>query len=335
MGGWSAVDAPILLRAAAIFLVVAGHLGLLRYGGGATTSLLAISGYLFGALQTPQVFAARSLQPATRWLWKLFVPTMLFSVLLFSAKAVAGKHPSISTVLLLADFQDYSKLSPPHWGGHEFYLWFIHCLLQILAVVCLALAVVTRATDFRVSPMRFAAGLFGMACVTRFLLPAAIYPGFLTGRAPAFSPVAFLPTTHLATFMLGVMIALAATRRQKAWVAAALIGYALLTGLAFNPQQGLIALVSGAALLMAGQAALPRPAAVLVMAVSGASLFIYLTHFVARDVLIWIHAPAWPALQVVVALAAGIVLSQAWTKANALLSRIVRQPPVAEPQLAI
>ncbi|THD61872.1 AMP-binding protein [Phenylobacterium sp.] len=334
--GWSAVDAPILLRAASIFLVVAGHLGLLRYGGGATTSLLAISGYLFGALQLPQVFAARSVAPATRWLGKLFVPTMLFSVLLFSAKALAGRRPSVSTLLLAADLQDYSKLSPPYWGGHEFYLWFIDCLLQILVLVCLALAVTTRATDFRVSPMRFAAGLFGLACVTRFLLPAAVYPGFFTGQAPAFATVAFLPTTHLPTFMLGVMIALAATRRQKTWVAVTLLGYALMTAGAFNPQQALIALISGAALLTAGQAALPRPVAVTVMAVSGASLFIYLTHFAARDVLRWVHAPAWPALQVAVALAAGIVLSQLWTRGAALLGRAARQPPAAaEPQAAI
>src|SRR5206468_1673400 len=71
------VDASIVVRAVAIFLVVAGHLQLFRYGGGATTALFLVSGYLFGGLQLAEVYARRTAQPVIRWLLRLLTPTLV------------------------------------------------------------------------------------------------------------------------------------------------------------------------------------------------------------------------------------------------------------------
>ncbi|HEY8004381.1 MAG TPA: AMP-binding protein, partial [Phenylobacterium sp.] len=333
--GWNGVDMPILLRAASIFLVVAGHLRLFSYGGGATTSLLLVSGVLFGGLQLPQAYAKRSAQPALRWLVKLLVPTMLFSVGLFTVKALAGKDPNISTLLLSADFQDYSKLSSPTWGGHEFYLWFIHCLLQILAIMGVSLALLSRFDRFRTPPLTFAWALFLAGCIGRFVAPIIFYPDFFRHGAPPFSTVDFLPTTHLGTFMLGVMIALAASRVEKAWVVAGLVGYAVLSAAAFDPQQAVIVLAGGLALLAARQLSLPKPVALVVFALSGGSLFIYLTHFMVRSALRLAHAPEWPALHVAAAIAVGVGVWWGWNRLAALAGRFTRQPALAEPQAAI
>ena len=53
---------------------------------------------------------------------------------------------------------------------------------------------------------------------------------------------------------------------------------------------------------------------------SGASLFIYLTHFQWRVIFLRLGLPDWPALQVAGALAGGIVAWAVWQK---LWSRLV------------
>lgn len=329
---WSVVDTPMLVRAIAIVVVVMGHLAVLSYAGGATAGLMIVFGFLFGAFQLSETFGGRTAQPILRGLRRLLLPVMLFSALLFGVKTAMGKAPDLSVLLLYGNFVDYSKLSGPRWGGHEFYLWFIYCSVQMMALIWLAASAALRVGGPRVTAWGFTLTMFALGCVTRFVAPALFIPGFLAHGAPHFTSVNYLPTTHLPTVMLGALIAMARTTRARLGVLALLIGYAGLTASLYGPYGAGVILAAGVLILAVKRLPLPRPLTALVLTLSGASLFIYLTHFQFRGVLLQLGAPDIPVLNVAVALAGGVAAWAVWVRASAFVNRLRRRTPQAEPQ---
>jgi len=334
-GFWSTVDTPMLVRAIAIFLVVVGHMRLGAYGGGATAGLMVVSGFLFGNLQLAETFARRSAQPILDGLRRLLVPTMLFSVALFTAKALMGKHPDLSVLFLYGNFQDYSKLTGPRWGGHEFYLWFIYCTIQMMGLLYLAALALGRAGGFALSRMSFVLLVFVAGCIGRFAAPAFFIPNFFTEGAPRMTALNFLPTTHLPTLMMGAFIAVAETPWERRAVLGLLFAYAALTAQIYNLQQGLVILAAVLLIFAVRRLPLPRPLSALVLTLSAASLFIYLTHFQFRSVLRAIGAPDWPMLHVVVALAGGVAVWAGWVWVSAFAARRLRRTRATQPLPAI
>jgi hypothetical protein len=247
---------------------------------------------------------------------------------------VLGHNPSLSIVLFYDNFQAYAALPKDH-GGHAFYLWFIDCLLQILAVLYLAALALTVARRFDIGPARFAAVLFTFACLTRFVAPAVFIPDFFADGVRPLSMLSFLPTTHLATFLLGALIAMAETPRQRAVVVAVLVAYAAATIPLFHSNQGIILLAAGMALLFFRRVALPRQLTAAVLMLSGASLFIYLTQFVGRKALSVLGLPHGPALDVAVALALGVGSWWGWTRINDIVARRLGRVGVPALQPAI
>lgn len=332
---WSAVDTPILVRAVSIFMVVVGHMHLVRYGGGATAGLLIVSGFLFGGLQLREVFDRKSAQPVLKGLRRLFVPTMLFSLFLYVSKSMMGHHPDLSVLLLYGNFKDYSQLTGPRWGGNEFYLWFIYCTLQMWALLYLAVVLLERFRGFALGRSGFVLMLFLAGCLTRFVAPALFVPDFFVRGAPAMTMLSFLPTTHLSTLMLGALIAGAETRRERAGALGLLAAYAALTAHLYSLQHGLV--IASAGLLMFGvrRMVLPKPLTSVVLMLSGASLFIYLTHFMFRSALHALGAPEWPLLHVAIALIGGVLVWYASAWVSARVARRLRQIGPPEPQATI
>ncbi|MBU1375357.1 MAG: amino acid adenylation domain-containing protein [Alphaproteobacteria bacterium] len=332
---WSVVDTPMLVRAISIVVVVMGHLGALTYGGGATVGLMIVFGFMFGAFQLSETFAGRTAEPILKGLRRLLLPVMLFSVMLFTVKSVMGKSPDLSVLLLYGNFVDYSKLSGPHWGGHEFYLWFIYSSIQMMTLIWLAALAALRFGAARMTAARFALGMFAVGCVTRFVAPAFFIPDFFSKGAPEFTAVNYLPTTHLSTVMLGALIAMAQTRRARLGVLALLIAYAALTAPLYSPAGALVVLGAGVLILAVKRLPLPRPLTALVLTLSGASLFIYLTHFQFRGVLRALGAPELPLLDVGVALLGGVAAWAVWIRVSAFVARLLRRTPTTEPQAVL
>jgi hypothetical protein len=247
---------------------------------------------------------------------------------------VLGKRPDPSVILLTGNFVDYSRLAPPHWGGHEFYLWFLACMAQMLAMLWLA-AVVWRALGIRLGPVRFAVALFALGCLTRFVAPIFLTPDFLTATVSPLSRLAHLPTTHLATMMLGSLIAIAERPRHRAIMLACLAGYVALTARFYSLHSAAILLAAATLMILAPRLPLPRPLTALALVLSGASLFIYLTHMPAYTLLQALNAPDWPLLQVAIALVGGVGVWMAWVRASSALARIARRPAAALSQPAV
>jgi amino acid adenylation domain-containing protein len=332
---WSVVDTPMLVRAISIVVIVMGHLGVLAYAGGATAGLMIVFGFLFGSFQLAETFGGRTAQPILKGLRRLLLPVMLFSVLLFVVKTAMGKAPDLSVLLLYGNFVDYSKLSGPRWGGHEFYLWFIYCSIQMMALIWLGAVAALRFGGTRVTAWGFTLAMFALGCFTRFVAPAAFIPGFFSSGAPDFTPVNYLPTTHLPTVMLGALIAMAQTPRARLGVLSLLVGYAGLTAPLYGPYGAAVTLAAGVLILAVKRLPLPRLLTALVLTLSGASLFIYLTHFQFRGVLLQLGAPDLPVLNVALALAGGVAAWAVWIRVSAFVNRLRRRTPQAEPQAVL
>jgi len=308
------VDTPMLIRAISIFLVVAGHFSLVNYGGGATAALFAVSGFLFGGLQLAEAVETRSARPVWRVLASVLLPTFLYTSSLFVAKMITGQNPDPSSPLLYGNFRDYSQLSPPDWGGNEFYLWFVDCILQIFLIVGVAIAALARVSFFGLDRFGVAVLFFLVGCVGRVIVPGLMYPDFYENGAGSLTMVHYLPSTHLATFALGAMAA-TASGRVRTWIVVALtVPYAIFCSRFFYLNAGLA--ISGGVFLMLfiRRIPLPRPLARLAYTLSGASLFIYLTHFQISVILRWMTLEDDPLLQVLVALAGGTAAWMIWNK---------------------
>lgn len=351
-GGWSTIDMPVLMRAGAVLVVVAAHFHVLgmamaaagpaanfavtaaaRAGGGATGVLMMISGFMFANLALPQVFKLESARPAFRTLWSIFVPTLALS-LGIAALRLPGAPPDSFIYLLTADFQDFAKLNAEN-RGDDSYLWYVHALLHILAFLYLSVLALKAANAFGLGRWRFLLILFGVACLARFVLPIFLDGQFLSAHANPFGLVAVLPTTHLATFVLGGLIAASVSRAEKLQTAPLLIVYALLSAYFFGEGKAVFLLGGGLLLLALPRVRLPRFASPAAFALAGASLWIYVSHIPLRDVLTAIGVKLPPMLLLALALAVGIGAWTAWSWGIGLVNRHLRRPMTLQPDAAV
>lgn len=331
---WTFVDTPMLVRAISIVLVVIGHMHVMRYGGGATAGLMVVSGFLFGGFLLSEAFRTRTARPILGGLLRLLAPVMLFTATLFAAKTLMGKSPEPSALLLYANFQDYSKLSSPKWGGHEFYLWFICCMAQMMAILYAATWAALRWLP-AVSRAGFAIGMFALGCLGRFVAPAFFIPGFFAHGADKLTTLSFLPTTHLPTLMLGTLIAFAETGRQRLAALALTLAYAAASTHFYGWSSARVILGGALLILAARRLPAPRPLTGVVLALSGASLFIYLTHFQFLSALRVLGVPEWPALQVAVALIGGVGVWAVWARVSPGIHRLFNRAQPAEAPSAV
>lgn len=317
---FASVDTPMLIRAVSIFLVVAGHFSFIKYAGGATAALFAVSGFLFGGLQLPEAVESRSARPVWRVLATLLLPTMLYTTALFTAKLVTGQNPDLSSPLLYGNFRDYSQLSPPDWGGNEFYLWFVDCILQILLILGVTIGLLAKVRFLGLDRFGLALTLFLVGCLGRFVLPGFVFPGFFEHGAQPLTMVYYLPSTHLPTFMLGALAASAATWPRRWIVLALTIPYALASSHYFYINSGLFIGTAVILMLFLRRVTTPRLVSRLVYILSGASLFIYLTHFQWGVILHWMNADQQPAFQVLFAIVGGVLAWAIWNRVMQMMA---------------
>jgi amino acid adenylation domain-containing protein len=320
------VDLPILLRAVAITLIVGGHFSLFRYGGGGTSALMIVSGFMLGAAPLREAFARESALPVLRSFRNLFIPTLLITYAIGAIRYWRGHfEPYVFT--FTADFVDFRPLwtTGTAW---EIYLWYVHATLHMLLMFAALLFGLKAIGGFRFGLRNVLLALFPIACLGRFVLPGLLEPTFFTEGAPNMSEVMYLPTTHIATLILGALITTTATAREKWALVVVLAIYAALSGWVFSAAQGVALFLCGVGLMTVSRVHLPRVMMPVVLAISGASLFIYLTHQMFRSALDNLGAAESPLLAFATAIAGGIAAWAGWTMVLKFLAKRLR--PVAD-----
>ena len=323
------VDSAMSMRAAAILLVVAGHFQVFSYGGGATTAMFLVAGFLLGRLQLLEAERQQTAKGFVRLFLKVLIPVWLFGLLLFVYRSLSEPDPNTGLLLLVENLVDYSQFTDSERGGHDMFLWYVHCFLQIIAMLALAVWLNLRRGDRRWTPMQFTAALIAFGMVGRFVLPQLWNPDFWVFGAQSLTMENYLPTTHIGTVAIGMACALVAGGMPKYQIAIALvtIGYAALTAVLY-PSGGWLFLVIFAITLMVFERfvflkVLQKP----VMILSGATLFIYLTHFHWRIVMQGLGVPDVPVIYAAGAIAGGLLVWAGWQRSQSLLRRYVHLRP--------
>jgi amino acid adenylation domain-containing protein len=310
---WSVIDSPMLIRAVAIVAIVSVHLQLVRYDDGGTTALFLVSGFLFGGLQLPEALRRRSPQPIFRSVLNVAIPAWIYAVVAFGEKSLRGHTTTLMIPFLANDLIDYQRLPKlPHvLSDYQIHLWYVDALIQMLVLLTAAIGIVSWYSKRTLSITKIAWVLFTIGCLTRFALPGLFWPEFFSHRAPALALVMFLPTTHFATLMLGVLVANAAAARERFLLLAVATAYAALTIVPFGLTNALCIEAATATLLFWSRIKVPRLLARIVLPMSGAALFIYLLHGMFGSATQSI-LPRAPLVALLASLGGGVLTWRAW-----------------------
>jgi amino acid adenylation domain-containing protein len=306
---WAAVEIPILIRALAILLVVAGHADA-DTAVTATNTLFLISGVSFARFLLPGIDATGDLGPTFRFIAKFGIPAGLWML----ATAVKYKHFWIPDLLLAGTmFQDPDS---PH-----FTFWY----LDILAASVLLLAVFAKIRHLRrrraaVAGRNPAAseGMqrnsfnWALAIVLLSLVAAAVQTGsgFWDGRLGMDSVGPFKWFWLVA---LGVLTAEADSGVRKALVVALVALAAVLAyGANLLVELNVFFFVSFLLLIFVRRVFIPRFLLHPVIVIASSTLFVYIVNYTVIHQM-QIHGLSdWMTVQVGAAVLVGIALTRVW-----------------------
>ena len=257
------METSIVLRAVAIVMVCANHVGLSHWWGGAHV-LLAVAGYSFARFQVNAVASSGHVRPLFQSIARIAVP----SVLVIAIAYVATRQYDVWNVLLIEHVFGPvgGDLGPDGWDPRWNY-WFIEALVVIL-VLCAALLSIPGVRGLeRAQPFGFAIAFLGVCLVLRFHV--------FVGEVPM---EGYRPQSTVWLFAIGWAAARATRISQRLLLTVAAVCGALLPGF-FDDDTGRKLLIVGGLLLLIWLTRVPMLVALrrLTAVLAGASLWIYLT----------------------------------------------------------
>ncbi len=251
------IDTSVLLRTIGILAVVATHMGVLFFPGGAHLMLVVV-GYNVSRFLLDVEPARERLRAGARAVARVAVPTVVWA----AVGLIAFGAYSAGTVALVNNYVGPRSHADDHW-----HFWFVEVLVHLtVLVVALSLVPAVRSFDRR---HRYRAPLTLLA-VTLVLRMEWAWMGDWYNLRFRTHGVAFF-------FVLGLLV-----HRSTAWrtrLATTAIAAAVVPGFFDRPQREWF-IVGGLVLLMWSRQ-VPLPALLVrpVAAIAAASMWIYLSHF--------------------------------------------------------
>lgn len=257
---WVRLDTGIVLRAAAIVMIVGSHSNVFALLGGAHV-LLAVAGanfarfHLAGADRADRADRRRNL---VRSIARIAVPTSLWVAAVW---LVSGQY-GWRNVALLND-----ALGSHRWREPEWHFWFIEVLLYLMVGAGLLTALGRVAAWERRSPYWFAVALLVATLLPRYWATASGYDGDLI---------------HSSVFVAWLFAGGWAASRAQHGGHRLLLSALLVAGVAGfcdDPVREATIAVGLLALVWLPTVPMPRVAVGVVGQLAGASLYVYLTHW--------------------------------------------------------
>jgi len=317
----SRVDLAAVYRALAIFFVVALHFHWFDIGGGGTALLFLLAGYSFYRFQLPDILETGSPMSIPRMMGHILALTIPVSFLIMGAQWMRDDDMTAATVLLGTNFLDFAGENKTEGG--IIWLWFIHCYIQIYLIFFLILLSSRARGWLRERPFATLAAAFLIACVLRFAVPAIFNPDFLSEGAAHLTKWNYLPTTHMATILLGMAAAAAASQSHKIAVALVLVVYAAVVSIWFPHTSPLLFIVCGLSVMFIQNIPMPRVVVLGALAISSASLFIYLMHEPLHTIFDMSGLPLTPASLTLLVILVSLPLWKLWNIFYARLGQIL------------
>ncbi len=254
---WVRLDTGIVLRAAAIVMIVGSHTNLFVLLGGAHV-LLAVAGASFARFHLAGTDRSERRRNLARSIGRIAVPTSLWVL----AVCLVSDQYGWRNVLLLND-----ALGSRTWQEPQWHFWFIEVLVYLLVGAGALTAFARVAAWERRSPYWFAVALVAAGLVPRFWATATGYDGDLIHSS-----------VFLAWLFAGGWAATRARHAGHRLLLSALL-LAGVHGFCDDPVREATIAVGLLALVWVPTVPLPRALVGVVGQVAGASLFVYLTHW--------------------------------------------------------
>lgn len=280
-GRLRSLETNIALRALAITLIVATHIGLIQVWGGAHL-LLVIAGWSFARFAIAPVDPTRMAGRIGRAAARIAVPSSLW----LAWRSIEAENVVIPNVLLVNNFVQSGTIA----------YWYVEVLVQILVLMALLFAVPAIRRLAVTNGFALAAGALILALIAR--VPAEHIP-----TANGFSERDMSLHGVLWLFVLGWVVQRAATPSQR--VAAVIMTLLVVPGYFDDPIRDAIVVGGLLLVLFVPQLQVPGPLVRLSGLLAGGSLYVYLTHYVVFLPLLP-HLPAWAVL--VITLAVGVAV---------------------------
>lgn len=299
-------ELTVILRALAILAVVALHYGAGSIGGGATIILFMLAGYSMARFQLPQVLSDATARPILAPLMRIVAVTVPVVIAILVMKAASGEPFQPAGLLFVTNFIDFSD--PQVSAGGTIWLWFIAAYVQILLVLSAMVSIPWARKVLSLKPGPSLLVLFLATAAIKYAVLAIADLALLSDGVPPLTPWNYLPTTHLPTVLLGMLVLMARTGRIDRMLCSVLVVlYAISVGLVFEHNRPDLFAICTLAVIWVGSIRIPRGPYIVALSVSQASLYLYLLHEPLSSALhlMGVTLPPFPGLLFAVVFAIG------------------------------
>jgi acyl-CoA synthetase (AMP-forming)/AMP-acid ligase II len=290
---WRRLESATLTRAFFMICIVAEHLDTFFYSKhwGAAYFLFMLCGYSVMRFQWPEISRTGTVGTIFGTIQRVAIPTLLVTI----AMQLWARTIEVKPLLLISNWFD------PH-QYHVAYYYFAEIYMQLLLVLAAMLSIAKVREFLRNSPMIFCTILIFVATVASWMVEQVWDTNYFFHRTPIW---------YLWTVGAGMLMA-SARDLQSRVLAMAVVAVAVVLHHGFNSASGYI-LGGSALLLFWPEISVPSRAKMIVSEIAGSSMFMYLSHYQVRSLVIRLfHGPKpWPAL--FLAIGFGIVFAHTYT----------------------
>jgi hypothetical protein len=288
------VETSVLLRAVAIVLVVGTHAKLFTLLGGAHV-LVAVAGFNFARFQLTAAPRAERLRHQLVSVARVVVPSVTW---IAGALLITDLYTPANLLLLNA------VVGPETWTT-AWHFWFVEVLVWLLLLTSLVMATPWADGLERRFPFGFVALPLTIGLLSRYEV-----------WEPGLGPIGLNTRPALWLFALGWAAARARTVPQRVLVTA--VAAASVPGFFDDPRRELLMVAGIALLVWAPGVRCPSAVARIAGVLAGASLYVYLTHWVVYLRL----DDRWPLVAVLASLTVGIAY---WVLASRVTAVVTRR----------
>jgi hypothetical protein len=290
----------VVLRAAAIVLIIGTHAGLVSLQGGAHV-LLAIAGYNYARFALPGTRSSTDGRRRLAAILRIAVPSVLWLL----AQFLTIEGFSLPKLLLLNGY-----LGTGLWE-----YWYVEVIVQTLVLFAFVFSIPAARALERRRPFAFPAVLLVAALAVRFDLF-----GTGLGREPMYRT-----DTVLWLFLIGWLAQRASSPWHRALISLVIIG--AVPGFFDKTPRAVVVAAGLLVLVWIVRVPVPRPVVRVVGVVAAASLWIYLTQWPVLFVL----TGAPPLAVAIAAVAVGIAAWWTWERAHDAACRVRDRRRAAPP----
>ena len=287
---WRRLEAATLTRAFFMICIVALHLDTFYYSSnwGAAYFLFMLCGYSVMRFQWPEISRTGKVGTLLGTVLRVAIPTLLVTI----AMQLWARTFELKPLLLISNWFDAREY-------HVAYYYFAEIYMQLLLVIAALLSIPLVREQLRKRPMTSSIALIVLAMVVSWLVEQVWDTNYLYHRTPIW---------YLWTVGAGMLMASARTMQNRI-LAMAIITVAVLLHHGFTSASDYI-VGATALLLFWPEITVPSGVKMVVAEIAGSSMFMYLSHFQVRSLVIRLFHGPMPWLALFLAIGFGIVFSR-------------------------